>query len=333
MKSLFIRKICVSFILCCTVLQGNAVENSIIPVMEQLENVETLKTQKYSKNQFEEIADALSHKSDKIRLMTYNMLFNIHDNKVDEVNRWPQRLPRIVELLHEMQPDVIGTQELYPDQVEDLLQYFGNEFAFYGEPCEDKENNGIFYRRDRFEVINSHVWFIPQAPSSESLTMVQLRDLQTGEKFAVLNTHMAFSKIDKRERQARFIAERAASIANEMPVIVTGDLNTFPNRPDLEKLPFLDGDYIYRILTQGPLRNAKEMSLVGHVGPISTFTNHPDDIKPFAGLGSPGIMLDGIFVSPKVTVLLHATQPGTVGGHFPSDHLPLVIDFVLDDGR
>lgn len=335
MKGHLFHKVSCYLVLLCATIQGYAVENSVIPLMERFEQVENLSQHKYSRHQFGEISCALAQKSNRIRLVTYNMLFNRLDSQLNPIDRWPQRLPRIVELLNEMQPDVIGVQELYPDQLEEMIKKIGQEFAYYGLPCE-KENNGIFYRRDRFELVKSQVMYMtstPQVPSPDTLTMVQLQDRATGEKFAVFNTHLAFFDVDKREYQARYIAEHTAPVAKEMPVIVTGDLNTFTNRPDLVKLPFFDGDYIYRILTKGPLKNSRDLSLVGHVGPISSFTNDPNDKEPFMGLGTPGVILDAILVSTDITVLLHAIQPGTVEGHFPSDHMPVLIDFLVDSGR
>ena len=69
---------------------------------------------------------------------------------------------------------------------------------------------------------------------------------------------------------------------------------------------------------------------MGHLGPIVTFTNSPENGVPFKGTGTPGIFLDHILVSKGLSVLIHAVQPGTVGGYFPSDHMPVLIDFVVD---
>lgn len=328
----YITGILVSAIFAIPIFLGS-VENSIISTIEKFEYVENLSAKKYSNRQYSEITSILNRKDESIRLVTYNVLFNLYDHDLDEENRWPQRLPRIVELIEEMKPDVIGVQELYTGQFNDLMPHIENTFAFFSRACEDGELNGIFYRKDRFDVIDSQVWYMtntPDVPSSETLTMLQLKDLKTGRSIAVFNTHLAFSKIEKRDFQARFIAEHIESFAQGMPIILTGDLNTFPHRLDLEKLPFYDGDYIHRILTGGVLKDAKDVSILGHVGPISTFSNSSDDGVPFKGTGTPGVFLDHIFVSDGIQVLIHAVQAGTVNGHFPSDHLPVLIDFVLE---
>lgn len=317
-----IQKIVFSVLILTTVF-ANAVENSIIPMMEKFECIENLPSQKFTKNQLNEISDALEKKEEKIRLVTYNMLFHLYDHDLDEENRWPNRLPRIVELINEMRPDIINTQELYPSQVQDIVSLLENDFSFFsGQKDEDGESYGIFYRKDRFELLSSQVNY--------PLSIVQLKDLKTDKIIYVFNTHMPLSNIEKREANAKKIVEIIEPIAKNMAVLFTGDLNTFPNRLDLTNLPFYDGDYIHQILSKGSLKNARELSLLGHFGPISTFTNKPPGVVPFQGTGTPGIFLDYIYTSNKVTVLTHAVEQGTVDGHFPSDHMPVLIDFLIN---
>lgn len=303
------------------------IENSIIPLVEKYEKIENLPSEKFSQNQFAEIASRLKECDKKIRLVSYNILFNKYDHNLAEENRWPQRCPRIAELIEEMNPDIMGVQELCSDQRTDLLAAVGNVYEFYSEESSSGEHDGIFYRKDRFELIDSHVW---EMVDSGTLTMITLKELATSKSLAIFNTHLSFSKVDRREQQAKFIAEKIESFAPMIPVILTGDMNTFPNKLDKEKLPFYDGDYIHRIFTQSSLKDAREIACLGHLGPIGTFTNVDHDPQPFKGTGTPGIFLDHIYVSRGVQPIVHAVQPATVNGHFPSDHMPILLDFVLD---
>lgn len=310
-----------------------AVENSIVPTIEKFEQLEHLPAKKFSNRQYAEITSALNRKEERIRLVTYNVLFNLYDHNLEEVNRWPQRVPRIVQMIEDMQPDILCVQELYQSQLDDLMPHLKEAYSFYAKPCEDGELNGIFYRISRFEIMDSTILYMtntPEVPSSETLTMLKLRDLKTGQFLQVFNAHLAFSKIDKRDFQARFIVDHIESLPQDIPTVLTGDINTFPNRLDLENLPFYDGDYIERILTQGRMKDAKSVSILGHLGPISTFTNGADNGIPFTGTGTPGIFLDHIYVSKGIDVLIHASQPGTVEGHFPSDHLPIIVDLIIE---
>ncbi len=313
---------------------GMSIENSVIPLLEHFERIESLVPNKYSQRQFQEIKTLLDHKEEKIRIMSYNMLFDLYDHHLEEVHRWPQRLPRIVELIEQTRPDILCVQELYLNQLQDLMPYMERDFDWYAKPCEDGELNGIFYRKDRFEVLDKRVWYMtetPEIPSSETLTVIHLRDTKTNFSMAVFNTHLAFSKIEKRDYQARFIAAHLKSFAKKMPVILMGDLNTFASRLDLETLPFYDGDYIHRILTEDVLKDAKDVSVLGHLGPLSTFTNQQGDHAPFKGTGTPGIFLDHIYVSKEIQVLIHAVQSATVDGAFPSDHMPVLADVICGD--
>lgn len=328
-----IKNVLLTIFLSFSLYLESTVENSIIPTMEKFECVANLPKEKFSKNQYLEIISALSHRNESIRLATYNVLFNICDDQLEVVNRWPQRLPRIVEIIHDMQLDIIGVQELYTSQLNDLLPHLEDTYAFFSRSCENGELSGIFYRKDRFEVIETNVFYMtptPTIPSSQTLTMVKLKDVKTGLKFAVFNVHLAFSRVDKRDFQTQFISEHIEEYAGGYPIILTGDFNSFPNRLDLGKLPFYDGDYMHRLLTQGALKDAKDVSILGHVGPLSTFSNKGESPVAFKGKGTPGVFLDHIYVSKNIHVLMHAVQAGTVNGHFPSDHLPVIIDFFIE---
>lgn len=327
-----ITKTLFSFLILTTVFAGGT-ENSIALRLENSLILENLPVEKYSKNQFFEIASALQHAQERVRIVTFNMLINKRDYKTEECYRWPQRLPRIVEVLEELAPDVIGAQELYQSQLDDLLAQIGSDYSFYGKPRTDGEVNGVFYRKSRFELVGSEVWTIPGV--GNNVTMVQLQDLKTGQLFAVFNSHISFDGPDDREEEIQFILKQIHSVAEKMPVLFSADFNIFPNRLDLDTLPFYDGDYIHRLLTKNVFKDSSEVSLLGHLGPLSTYTNTPEDKKvfptPFKGTGTPGVILDHIYVSKEITVLTHAVQPATVNGHYPSDHLPLVIDCLINE--
>lgn len=309
-----------------------SIENSIVPAIKNLEAIENLPTHKYSRHQLKEISSALEHKDECVRCISFNMLANDNDNEREECNRWPQRLPRIVEMLKEMEPDLIGAQELCQVQLDDLLAQIGTRYAFFGEPRSDGELNGVFYRKERFGLIKAVVWCIDSGLSGNQVTMLQLKDRFTGRFFAIFNTHLSFN-LRKRDEEVHFIIDKIASVARHMPVLLTGDFNTFPNRPDLDCLPFHDGEYIHRLLTKRILKDSSEVSLLGHLGPIATFTNAPKDKVPFQGSGTPGVVLDHIYVSKEIIVLVHAVQAGTVNGYFPSDHMPVIMDFLIYAGR
>jgi len=297
--------------------------------MDHFESVENLQKAKYNKAQFKKIKKGLCKKCRKIRVMTYNMLFDLFDNNLAPVNRWPARLPRIVALIENMNPDVIGTQELQPNQVQDLVPLLDDTYKFISVNSSTGDQDGIFIKKKRFHIHKKELVFAESDPETPVITIVELKDKKTARVVAIANSHFSFSNIENRALEAHLVAKKAHCLVKRMPVIFMGDLNTFPNRPD-NSFPFYDGDYIDDILTKNTLQDSIDVSLVGHVGPIGTFTNNPPAVLPFEGTGTPGVFLDHIYVSKGITVLIHAVQPGTVDGHFPSDHMPVVIDCVVE---
>ncbi len=319
------------------------VTDSVVAELDHYEVVGHLDQKKYAHAQWEEIVTALEQVPERLRVMSYNMLMDTYEWKLKRVNRWKTRRPRVAELIQHDRPDLICSQELFAKQVDSLVELIGNDYTFFGAGEKDGkrkgQHNGMFYRPDRLELIEGKVLWMsetPEKPSSSpvdprprQLTLCHFRDRMTGREFVAMNTHLRFNNPNSRAYCAKFIADRAATYS--IPVLVAGDMNTFPNRPVNTALPFFDGPYIEQILTSGVLVDSIDLAVAGRVGPLSTFTSESGDplAKPFRGTGNPGVILDHIYVTEGVTVLAHAVEPARVDGHFPSDHLPIVVDLVL----
>ena len=319
------------------------VTDSVIPALDHYEVVANLDQKKYASGQWEEIVAALDRVPERLRVMSYNMLMDAYEWRLPRVNRWRERRPRVAELIQHDRPDLICSQELYANQVDELIELIAPGYTFFGVGEKDGkrkgQHNGIFYRPDRLELIEGRVLWMSETPETPSpspvdpkprqLTVCHFRDRLTGREFVAMNTHLRFNNPDSRAYCARFIADLAAK--QSLPVLVAGDMNTFPNRPANTALPFYDGPYIERLITETVLTDSADVAVAGHFGPLSTFTSAPDDPlpTPFRGTGKPGVILDHIYVTEGVTVLAYAVEPAKIDGHFPSDHLPVVVDLVL----
>jgi endonuclease/exonuclease/phosphatase family metal-dependent hydrolase len=312
-------------------------ENSIIPLMEKWENIENLCRFKYSEDQYQEIKETLSKKHELLRVASFNILFNRYDRQLQKEHRWPMRRPRVLSALQGLNADILALQEMDPGQAKDLLPSLLSEYGFFVKDNKDGELNGVLYKKDRFELIEGRIWYMTSTPelvSRETLTLAHLKDRYTGKELAVFNAHLAFGNIEKRHFQAKYVAAVIKPYAKKMATLFMGDLNTFPHRLDLEKLPFYDGDYLQKLLSrQTLLKEARDEAILGHIGPLSTYSNEDEESIPFKGTGTPGVFLDHIFVSRHVKVILHAVEPVTIGGHFPSDHMPVVADFLIEDPK
>jgi endonuclease/exonuclease/phosphatase family metal-dependent hydrolase len=335
-------------------LLGAEISQSILPTIERVERFE-FDEGKVSPLMWAAMKKAKEALPKKLRVVSYNMLYPTYEQQHPELHHWSNRKERLVELLEWMKADLICPQELLQEQVEYLVDKIGEEYAFYGYRASDGisfearaeadptlpsfELNGFFYKKDRLELLAKRVWWLsetPECPSSSpfgshhrTLTMGVFRDLTTQREFYAFNCHLSFGSAQGREFEALLIAKILRTFQSEA-VLLTGDFNLFPLRLDLDGLPFFDGDHILRLLKQGGLEDSRDQSILGHVGPIATYTNlSADDPRPFCGTGVPGVWLDHIFVRKSLKVLIHAVEPALSNGCFPSDHMPLIVDIGL----
>src|SRR5687768_6390313 len=142
-------------------------------------------------------------------------------------------------------------------------------------------------------------------------TWARFRDRATGCRHLHLNTHFDHIGEQARQESARLIRRRLSTLAPNLPVIVTGDLNSDPSSAG------------YRILTRDtiadavpPLADGFHASRDGHYGPTSTWT-------AFRAI-EPGRRIDYVLTSADVAVLSHGILPDSWDGRFPSDHLPVL---------
>lgn len=300
-----------------------------------------LDSRKYAPGQWQEMKE-LSHSATKLRIMAFNVLFDIKDNDLAQKHRWPNRLPHVLQTIKKIKPDVFAVQEPQLNQTKDLKEKL-NDYAFISSSevmrsYRPKENldDGIFYNKDRIKLVSSGVLYVspPGIKLKFPLTVqiAHFKDKSSGKTFGVIATHMDYFSPTVREHTAALICKLANEYFYDQPVIALGDFNLFPHRPDKE-FPFYDAEYIERKFCDTcNLKNSRRLAVFGHLGPLSTFTNSEQDMrKPFSGLGVPGVELDQIYVrGNNVSVLSHVTY-GEVfpNNEYASDHFPVFIDLVF----
>ena len=342
-----LKKIGLSLFVVILSLQGQ-IEESIVdhlnhPDLEALEG-------KLPSSSLEEATKLFARREDKIRVVSYNVLFNLPwaEKELKEENRWPKRRERLVELLDTLDFDVLGTQELQKDQLDWLNTQLAKDYAVYGFGRKDGRNEGeiqaVFYRKGRFALVGGKTIFLSETPDkpgpnvhgkSNALTELRLRDLEQGLELMVLNVHLAYSNMASRQYEADLIAKRIKALEKnnqDIPIILMGDFNTFPFLRD-EELPFYDGNEVTRTLTKDSLKESLTLSHLGHFGPLSSTNYSTEEKKGFVDLGTPGVILDHIFVNEFFEVLVHGIDPAKVDGFYPSDHFPVIADLIIKEKK
>src|SRR5690606_23574983 len=78
--------------------------------------------------------------------------------KVDIGNEWSNRAPLVSSIIKFYEFDILGTQEGFAHQLEDLKKVLPN-YGKYGVGRDDGKNAGeqsaIFYRKDKFDLLDN----------------------------------------------------------------------------------------------------------------------------------------------------------------------------------
>ncbi len=142
-------------------------------------------------------------------------------------------------------PDSLGTQEINSTWVEKMENYLP-QYEYYGvkrggdENEKKSEMNGIFYLKDKFELLESDTFWLSETPDVESrfegagchriCSYVVLKNKITGKIYAHLNTHFDNISTEAQNLGGQLIFEKANDIITaygDIPIVITGDFNQY----------------------------------------------------------------------------------------------------------
>ena len=285
-------------------------------------------------------------KAPQVRVMTYNVRYSAGDRKSLD-NNWKARRDDFARMVEQENPDVVGFQEVLPDQRKWLETRFP-AYAFIGEGRDADRVHGeaspVAFRRDRFEAVTNGTFWLsetPDVPGSKSwgtaiqriCTYAVLKDKATGGTFSFANTHTDHKSEEAREKGMLLIIERMKDFGRGAPVVLVGDHNCLEYEKPAKAVSKLLTDAIYLSQTppQGSWRtfnfwswHEKELSIVEAL-------KKPVEQRSIPGDKSDMKRIDYIYVSPGTTVLDYRTVSDTRPGTrlYPSDHFPSVATLVM----
>lgn len=251
-----------------------------------------------------------------LRVMTFNVRY---PNPDDGANRWAERRAVFVATVRAADPDVIGTQELFQAQGDDIVRalprfrWFGRD-RFGGHA---DEHMGIVYRSDRLRLLRQgRFWLSPTPSRPGSLgwgaTLPRMANWGVFEtraiprwRFLLLDTHLANRDREDeaaRQRSAELIARRLPVLAHGLPIVMTADLNAGPDSVAYRRLTARLTD----VWERAGLRS----------GPAGTFHD-------FTGVS--GDRIDYVLVRGLRPVSARVLTDHD-GARYPSDHFPIVAD-------
>lgn len=184
-------------------------------------------------NPFE--ASAMCNDRNSFTVVSYNIRYKTFMDKGEK--HWFYRADLIVDNLRDMQPDLIGFQEVTSEQ----YQYLEENLKKYAGVIEYRDNSlwsegcPIFYNTNRYDFIMTNTFWLSETPEEMSkdwgssnyriCTCVILYDKFSEREIAVFNTHLDHKSEEAREKGIKVILEKMSEL-EDMPIILLGDFNS-----------------------------------------------------------------------------------------------------------
>lgn len=252
-----------------------------------------------------------SYSQQKLNVMTFNIRM---ETVQDGENQWAKRKENLSSMLDFYEADICGMQEVLVGQIRDLTKLLPN-YAYVGVGRDDAKEGGefspIFYRKDKFTILESNTFWLSQTPDVPSkswdaalnriVTYAKFRDNKTKKVFYFFNTHFDHIGQVARRESAKMLVAKIKAVDAKIPVILTGDFNSTPTEEPT-------------VIINAGLIDTEKVTLTSHFGPVSTFNG-------FQAKEIEGKLIDYIFLNTdKIKVLKHGTLSNTWNGRFASDH-------------
>ena len=279
------------------------------------------------------------------------MSFNVQTENGTQV-RADIRMTMLRTLIDEYRPDSIGLQEVTTKWSEMMAAYcFNQSYACVGEPrTKGGEANLIYYRSDKFELVDSGTFWLSETPDVEGsalagvnypriCTWAHLRDKVTGKEYVHLNTHLDHngnndSSTGKKLREAQFtVILKFMQRFGDLPMVVTGDLNQGALTGEGAKYAFYKtviGDKAFKLddgtEAYSPLANTRfdapdnmpegqNASQTAYLDPANSKYNPAKEPIDYV-----------LYTDASLTALSYRVRLYDVGGLYLSDHLPVIAE-------
>ena len=174
-----------------------------------------------------------------ITVASYN-LRNANGGDSINGNGWGQRYPVIAQIVQYHDFDIFGTQECFIHQLKDIKEALpGYDYIGVGrdDGKEKGEHSAIFYRTDKFDVIEKGDFWLSETPDVPSkgwdavlpriCSWGHFKCKDTGFEFLFFNLHMDHIGKKARVESAFLVQDKMKELGKgkELPAILTGDFN------------------------------------------------------------------------------------------------------------
>lgn len=256
-------------------------------------------------------------KKEVLKVGTFNLRM---DTPADGEHAWAHRKELVKDLLRFYDYDLFGTQEGFTHQLDGILEL--GTYRYIGAGRDDGqqagEHSAIFYRADRFDVLEEGNFWLSETPEKPGLgwdatccnricSWGKFEDRKSGKQFYFFNVHFDHEGVVARRESARLMIDRIRRIAGDRPVFLTGDFNANPT------------DEPIRILEEsGLLKDAYKITEQPPFGPVCTYHGYDSTVNTEE-------RIDYVWVTKTIRIDKYGVLTHTLYGRTPSDHFPVLV--------
>lgn len=261
----------------------------------------------------------------ELNVMTFNIRL---DHAGDSLNNWQYRKDVAADIIKKYNIDIVGTQEVLPNQMQDLKDRLP-EYTAIGvgrdDGVEKGEFSALFYKKDKFKELQSGTFWLSETPEVAGsvgwdaaypriATWAFLEDNATKKRIFAINTHLDHIGTEARLKGVTLMLKKAHEIAENSPVILTGDFNAT-----------YDSDVIKHVLSDtipNKLASTRDLAKtkVDVNGTFHDFGRIAMEDREY---------IDYIFVSQGTEVPEYKVAEEKVGDIYVSDHNPVYAKIII----
>ena len=268
------------------------------------------------------VAPKTNWASESMRLATFNIQYPIMNWKED-------RVAATVAVIRDYDFDIIGAQEPYLPQIEDLMEHLSDTYAWVGQNITGDNSdrghhfNPIFYRKSRFELLDyDTVWLSDKAGtpgygarSCRLFIWAKFRDKMTDKVFYHFNGHYDHRGVEARIVSSYILLDMVRKVAKGMPAFVTADFNSNEKSEAYKVLQ--TSSILADTMDNSPVTVNKECQSISGYKPITT--------RP-----ANGMHIDHVFYTPNSIKIKHwELIVKDYNGYWGSDHHPIFVDCTI----
>ena len=185
------------------------------------------------------------------------MSFNVrYGTAKDGDHVWDNRKDAACAMIMDQHPAVFGVQEALDFQLTYFVEHCpGYKYVGVGreDGLHEGEHMAVFYDTGRIDLLEWGTYWLSETPFQPSLgwdavcrrtaTWTLLKDKLTGRNFYFVNTHLDHVGKEARRKGLLLLVNRIAAMNPDgYPMVLTGDMNVFPDDPCLGELRTLMED-------------------------------------------------------------------------------------------